>query len=132
MHNETRNTQQTANTDAARLNRHCYCITLDQDALNSNLRDQFSGTGIGFPTTALPELDHFFSDTAVFVPITDIMTMERTVQAIESASKMPSYLTEALSWAPDTAQFDPGPLGAFMGYDFHLGPEGPQLIEINR
>ncbi|WP_404365072.1 hypothetical protein [Marinobacter sp.] len=59
------------------------------------------------------------------------MTMERTVQGIESASRMPSYLTEVLSWAPGIAQFDPGPLGVFMGYDFHLGPAGPQLIEIN-
>lgn len=129
MHNETRDAQRTADTDAARLNRHCYCITLDQDALNSSLRDQFSGTGL--PTTAIPELSHFFSDTAVFVPTADIVTMERTVQAIEAASKMPSYLTEVLSWAPEIAQFDPGPAGAFMGYDFHLGPEGPQLIEIN-
>lgn len=22
-------------------------------------------------------------------------------------------------------------IGAFMGYDFHLGPDGPQFIEIN-
>ncbi|MDL0433461.1 hypothetical protein QPM17_20160 [Marinobacter sp. TBZ242] len=131
MHDETRNSQQTASTNAALLNRHCYCITLDQDALNSNLRDQFSNAGIGFPATAIPELDHFFSDTAVFVPKSDILTMEGVVQAIEKASKLPSYLTQVLSWAPDIAQFDPGPVGAFMGYDFHLGPEGPQLIEVN-
>jgi len=131
MHDETKNIQQTASANAALLNRHCYCITLDQDALNSNLRGQFSNAGIGFPATAIPELDHFFSDTAVFVPESDILTMEGVVQAIEKASKLPSYLTQVLSWAPDIAQFDPGPVGAFMGYDFHLGPEGPQLIEIN-
>ncbi len=123
--------QRPADTDAARLNRHCYCVTLDQDALNSSLRDQFSDAGTGLPTTAIPELDQFFSNTAVFVPEADILTMERIVQAIESASKLPSYLTQVLSSAPDIAQFDPGPVGAFMGYDFHLGPEGPQLIEIN-
>ncbi|NMT62090.1 hypothetical protein DIT72_01875 [Marinobacter orientalis] len=131
MHDETKNIQQTVNTKADRLNRHCYCITLDQDVLKSTLRDQFSDAGIGFPSTAIPELDQFFSNTAVFVPETDILTMERIVQAIESASKLPSYLTQVLSWAPDIAQFDPGPAGALMGYDFHLGPEGPQLIEIN-
>lgn len=131
MHDETPNIQQTADTNADRLNRQCYCITLDQDALNSNLLDQFSDAGISFPATAIPELDQFFSNTAVFVPGADILTMERVVQAIESATRLPSYLEQALSWAPDIAQFDPGPVGAFMGYDFHLGPEGPQLIEIN-
>ena len=57
--------------------------------------------------------------------------MERIVQAIESASALGPYRERALSWAPEIARFDPGPIGAFMGYDFHLGPDGPQLIEIN-
>ncbi|MFC0702185.1 hypothetical protein SAMN05216429_103107 [Marinobacter persicus] len=131
MPDDPRDIPQTANTDADRLNRHCYCITLDRDALNASLRDQFSGTGMGFPTTEVPELDQFFADTAVFVPTADIVTMERAVEAIESVSRFPSYLKQVLSWAPEIAQFDPGPVGAFMSYDFHLGPEGPQLIEIN-
>ncbi|WP_236072883.1 hypothetical protein [Marinobacter nauticus] len=57
--------------------------------------------------------------------------MKRIVQAIEFAAELPPYKERALSWAPDIAGFDPGPIGAFMGYDFHLGPDGPQLIEIN-
>jgi len=131
MPDETRNMQQTGNTEADLLNRHCYCITLDQDALDSNLRDQFSGAGVGFPTTSIPELKHFFSNTAVFVPQADVLAMEWVVQALRAASTLPPYLTRVLSWAPDIAQFDPGPVGALMGYDFHLGAEGPQLIEIN-
>lgn len=131
MYNESDDIQQTAKTNAALLNRHCYCVTLDQGVLDSSLRGLFSSTDIGFPATAIPDLDQFFSNTAVFVPEADILRMEKTVQAIESASKLPAYLKQVLSWAPDIAQFDPGPVGAFMGYDFHLGPEGPQLIEIN-
>lgn len=42
-----------------------------------------------------------------------------------------SYQERALSWAPKIACFDSGPIGAFMGHDFHLGPDGPQFIEIN-
>ena len=57
--------------------------------------------------------------------------MERIVQAIESAVELPSYRERVLSWAPEIAHFNPGPLGAFMGYDFHLSPDGPRLIEIN-
>lgn len=57
--------------------------------------------------------------------------MERIVEAIELAAKLPSYQEQALSWAPEIAAFDPGPIGALMGYDFHLGSDGPQLIEVN-
>ncbi|WP_265089464.1 hypothetical protein [Psychrobacter sp. 72-O-c] len=67
----------------------------------------------------------------MFVPKTEIATMERIVEAIELAAKLPSYQEQALSWAPEIAAFDPGPIGALMGYDFHLGNDGPQLIEVN-
>lgn len=33
--------------------------------------------------------------------------------------------------APAVALHRPGNAGVFMGYDFHLGPDGPRLIEIN-
>lgn len=114
---------------ATRLNRECYCITLDRKALDQRLRERFPDAG--HESSAISDLHHLFSNTAVFVPEADMAAMERIVQAIESASRLPSYREHALSWAPEIAGFDPGPLGAFMGYDFHLGPEGPQLIEIN-
>ncbi|KAA8981979.1 circularly permuted type 2 ATP-grasp protein [Halospina sp. K52047b] len=117
------------NTKAARLNRECFCITLDQKALEKSLRDQFPDAD--HESSGIPELQHLFSNTAVFVPEADMSTMERIVQAIESATGLPGYQEQVLSWAPNIAGFDPGPIGAFMGYDFHLGPDGPQLIEIN-
>jgi len=33
--------------------------------------------------------------------------------------------------AADALRYAPGNFGVFMGYDFHLGPDGPRLIEIN-
>ncbi|SEK72833.1 hypothetical protein SAMN04488129_10434 [Halomonas daqiaonensis] len=57
--------------------------------------------------------------------------MRDIVQALEAAAALPAYQRQVLSWAPQSAQFSPGPVGAFMGYDFHLGKEGPHLIEIN-
>jgi hypothetical protein len=36
-----------------------------------------------------------------------------------------------LSWASEVARPDFGPLGAFMGYDFHLAAAGPKPIEVN-
>jgi hypothetical protein len=44
---------------------------------------------------------------------------------------LPGYRTAALSWASEIARRDQGPLGVFMGYDFHLAAGGPKLIEIN-
>jgi hypothetical protein len=46
-------------------------------------------------------------------------------------AEQPAYRERVAAWAPAIAQVDRGPRGAFMGYDFHLGPQGPKLIEIN-
>jgi hypothetical protein len=114
---------------ADQLNKECYCRTLDRKVLNIILQNQLSDTRDN-PIGA-NELNKIFSATPVFVPKTEIKTMVRIVAAIESAAKLPSYQQQVLSWAPKIAAFDPGPIGAFMGYDFHLGSDGPQLIEIN-
>lgn len=129
MQDSTHSYQRTANTRADQLNRQCYCVTLDRKALDDSLLMQLSGAGTE-PST-VSELHRLFSNTPVFVPREEIATMERIVQAIESATELPSYRERVLSWAPEIARFDPGPMGAFMGYDFHLGPGGPRLIEIN-
>jgi hypothetical protein len=53
------------------------------------------------------------------------------VRAIEAATRLPGYQEAALSWASEVARPDFGPLGVFMGYDFHLAATGPKLIEVN-
>lgn len=124
------NNQDKVNDNLAdQLNKECYCRTLDRKVLNIILQNQLSDTRDN-PIGA-NELNKIFSATPVFVPKTEIETMVRIVAAIESAAKLPSYQQQVLSWAPKIAAFDPGPIGAFMGYDFHLGSDGPQLIEIN-
>tara|TARA_R110002073_G_scaffold312608_2_gene484170 strand:- start:418 stop:1707 length:1290 start_codon:yes stop_codon:yes gene_type:complete len=123
------NNNETNNNLANRLNQECYCRTLDRKVLNTSLQDQLAETRNN-PIGA-NELNKLFSATPVFVPKTEIETMVRIVAAIESAAKLPSYQQQVLSWAPKIAAFDPGPIGAFMGYDFHLGSDSPQLIEIN-
>jgi hypothetical protein len=44
---------------------------------------------------------------------------------------LPGYQDAALSRAPNIARYNFGPRGVFMGYDFHVGPTGPKLIEVN-
>lgn len=129
MPEPTHENQQIADSRAYELNHHCYCITLDRKALNESLQRLL--VDAGSDPSEFPDFGHFFSNTPVFVPSSDIAAMERIVQAIESATERPSFRERVLSWAPKLAQFNPGPMGAFMGYDFHLGPDGPRLIEIN-
>lgn len=111
------------------LNRECFCITLDRSALLQALeRDvgdpELSRTIIG-PKT------HLFSDLPVFLPQANVGQMLRIVHAVEAAARLPGYRDAALSWAPEIARRDFGPLGVFMGYDFHLAADGPKLIEVN-
>ena len=123
------NKNKTNDNLANQLNQECYCRTLDRKALNNSLQDQLVNTRDN-PLGA-NELNKLFSATPVFVPKTEIEAMVRIIAAIESTARLPSYQQQVLSWAPNIAAFDPGPIGAFMGYDFHLGSDDPKLIEIN-
>ena len=57
--------------------------------------------------------------------------MQQIILAIEAIARLPEYQSAALANAVEIARYRPGPIGVFMGYDFHLGADGPQLIEIN-
>lgn len=116
-------------TEAEKLNQHCVCVTLDQSEIIRSLANQLkSHTDEVLSSTAWRQ---FFSDAAVFVPGQDLDHMHAVVHALEAAAALPDYQRRVLSWAPPNARFNPGPAGALMGYDFHLGKEGPRLIEVN-
>jgi hypothetical protein len=57
--------------------------------------------------------------------------MEEVIRAVETVIRNKAYQDAVLAGAPASASQDLGPRGVFFGYDFHLGAEGPQLIEIN-
>ena len=57
--------------------------------------------------------------------------MKEVITAIEEVIGLPAYQQAVLAYAGPTARHHPGPLGGLLGYDFHLGPHGPSLIEIN-
>lgn len=104
------------------LNRHCHCRTLDAERLYRQLA--------GTPGLAGSH-PHLFSATSVFVSAADAATMTTAVGAIERVLALPAYQAHVLAGAPAIAQSSFGPAGVFMGFDFHLGADGPQLIEIN-
>jgi hypothetical protein len=112
-----------------RLNQGCFCITLDRTALGNALQREVDDPE--FSSGLINTHPHLFSSSPVFLEQSEISSMLRVVQAIEAVALLPGYRDAALSWAPEIARHDFGPLGAFMGYDFHLAAEGPRLIEVN-
>lgn len=111
------------------LNQSCFCTTVDQDALQRALAAEL-GNDEDFLSviTARP---HLFARVSVFVSAESVRRMREVVQAIETLASHPGYQETVLSWAPEIALYNPGPVGAFMGYDFHLEGDTPQLIEVN-
>lgn len=120
---------QDARSVTGRLNQECFCITLDRDALCESLELEVGDPD--FCATFIRPRTHLFSNVPVFLSEANVAEMLRIVHAVEAVAQLPGYRDAALSWAPDIARHDFGPRGVFMGYDFHLAPEGPKLIEVN-
>lgn len=112
-----------------RLNQTCFCVTLDRPALYEALEQEAGDSG--FRETFVRSRPHLFSNVPVFLSAGAVTDMQEIVKAIEATSRLPAYRAAVLSWAPEIAKQDHGPIGALMGYDFHLGADGPRLIEVN-
>ncbi len=113
----------------ADLNRDCFCITLDRAALSAAM--QRDAGDADFFAEQIETRPHLFSNAAVFLPKRDEAAMHAIVTAVEAATALEGYRSAAAAWTPQIARHDFGPRGVFMGYDFHLGDDGPKLIEIN-
>lgn len=61
----------------------------------------------------------------------DLRQMLAFMRAIYRLQACPVYRHEVDTELPETALFDPGHDAVMMGYDFHLTPDGPRLIEVN-
>ncbi len=112
---------------AETLNLGCLCSTLQRDLLqarmDARLRAQAQQLAVTHP--------HLFSATPVFISTDDDGRIRAAVAALHRTAALPGYRDAALAHAPAIARHEFGPLGAFMGYDFHLTAAGPRLIEIN-
>lgn len=116
-------------TLAAALNQHCVCRSIDRRRLQQELeRDPRLA---GMMHEIAQTRPHLFADTMVFVSRAQIEAITRTVAAIERVVGLPGWLNSVNATAPPIAGPHHGPRGVLMGYDFHLGDEHPQLIEIN-
>jgi hypothetical protein len=110
-----------------RWNRDCFCISLDPAALRAAVEADAPGLS-ALIEERCPTL---FAALPVFVSRPHVEAMAAVVRAVEEVVALPGFREAALAHAPAIARHDPGARGVFMGYDFHLGADGPRLIEIN-
>ena len=114
---------------AAVLNRGCFCNSVDRERLRLALA---SGAGGG---VSLAELlsgrPHLFSQTQVYVAQSHLDFMAELIAAIERVVATDAWRERVLGHSPAIARHRVAADGVFFGYDFHLGNDGPRLIEIN-
>lgn len=79
----------------------------------------------------LADRPHLFSAAKVKVSGDDTRRMADLITAVERVVALPAYKERVLAGSPDIARHLPVNPGVFYGYDFHLTPSGPKLIEIN-
>ena len=71
------------------------------------------------------------SQNPVSIPRTDFEAMLRFAKTIYSLKHNQAYVDKLESQLPEAAKIRPDTPGILMGFDFHLTPNGPKLIEIN-
>jgi hypothetical protein len=115
-----------ADDTAATLNRDCRCNVVDL----AHVRERLDAVVAG----AQPILEshpHLFSAIPVFLQRDHFTEMQRAIAAIETVVGSEPWRRAVLASAPDIARHETKAHGVFFGYDFHIGAEGPRLIEIN-
>lgn len=108
-------------------NRDCACLTLDRGRFHAALRAETGDAA--FADSLLATRPNLVSNVAAFLARADYDAMLAVARAADAASRLPGWRAETLR--SDIAAADFGTAGAFMGYDFHIAPDGPKLIEIN-
>lgn len=118
-----------AQPDLLTLNRLCDCLPLNPQQIRSDVAQQLPQLPISGLLAARKDL---FAHSGVFVSATDVAQMSAVVDAVEGAVALPAYRQAIGSREPSLARrLNLATRGLFMGYDFHLTTQGPQLIEIN-
>jgi len=104
------------------INRTCSCKTLNSELLAKQLekyQDIFNSR---------PNL---FSSTMAFISESEVQKMKTLIETIEKVVENESFQETVINKSPKIAHQDFHTRGVFMGYDFHINEDGPQLIEIN-
>lgn len=109
---------------AHKLNEDCHCISVDEASLNQEL-------------ALIPEMApllmerRFFALVPLFLPRETVDHIANAVRLLDTVISSPGFQADALANAPAIARQAVANKGVLFGYDFHVGADGPQLIEIN-
>ena len=125
---------QLAGREVESLNRDCFCISLDVEALKREFETDAEMRSV-YPLI-VEKSPHLFAAMPVFVSRRHLDGMAAIVRAVQTVIALPAYRELVLGWAPPVARFDAGGArGVFLSYDFHITGigtgSGPKLIEIN-
>lgn len=99
--------------------------------MSSVLRSQDLNRECPCESHALDGHPRFYSNVPVFVAAEHVHQMQSVIDAVQAVAALPGYRAAVLAEAPPIARIDPGTPGVFTGFDFHVGADGPKLIEIN-
>ena len=77
--------------------------------------------------TAIP----YSASTLIALEAEHFAAIQRTVALLFRLAHSPAYQALLDADAEPLLRHSPGNFGVFMGYDFHLTPDGPRLIEVN-
>ena len=86
---------------------------------------------VNFATVTLEAALPFAGRTVISLEPGHFDVLRRTVALAFRLAHAPAYQALVDANAPPHLRFAPGNFGVFMGYDFHVTPAGPRLIEIN-
>lgn len=109
------------------LNSNCYCFPIDRESIDLGLRQ------------SVPEVialdgsrENLFAGTGILLDRSDVDAMLGVVDAIETLANSISFRNTKIIENPELSDWqDLTGDGMIMGYDFHIGADGPQLIEVN-
>ncbi len=97
---------------ARALNDSCECVTTDRARLDASINEMCASV-------------------PVFVSVEEAAAIAELVADVHTLGLRPEWAKLVLEGADPIANHAPGPLGGLLGFDFHLSPDGPRLIEIN-
>ncbi|WP_237051508.1 hypothetical protein [Magnetospirillum sp. ME-1] len=103
-------------------------ISVPEERMWAAIGDELSDPTIG---EDLRRRQGLLSPCAIQLPRHDAERIERAVHVLDAAFADPILVEAALEIARGEGLPDHGLGGWMLGFDFHLTPEGPRLIEIN-
>jgi len=73
----------------------------------------------------------FAGSTVIGLETPHFAAIQRTVRLLFSLARTQAYQAALAELSDEVTRHEPGNFGVFMGYDFHVTPDGPRLIEVN-